>query len=527
MAGSAATLRLAAAKYAALYIRVSTTDQGERYSPAIQKAKGLEKARNDGYQVRPEHIFIDMHTGKETARPAFEKLRALVKSGAVQGVIVLSVCRLARKAMDAAIIKAEFKRHGADIDFVEMSNDDSPEGRFMFTAMAGMAEYMGEKIVQKGREGHDDMRKQGPIPGRVPMFGHDRHPAEKGKRVINKAEQAVLLKMFQMADSMTSTYAIAAWLNAEGIRGKGRNGLEPAEWSNRTAQQALTNRAAIGEHYDGGVLIEVPRLIPDDLFYRVQAKLEQTRLQRVGRKPTESLLVNYLFCECSPETSRMTIKRNGTNGKYRSYGCNAKTNKPPIRHLCTAPVKQYKADPVERCAWGLIWPMLKQPAVLLSQAEAWLRAQPKPKSSTSMAALERELATAKRAYQNIIKRCDQGHGSFEEEKPKLDGLKRRIAQIEAEVRAIAPVLELPAEARLKAALNEITPEDEPTTFTERRDILEGLEDLHIVNRGGFLTITGKVPVGLPSARVTNCDSSQGRDPNYRLSIPFILEGRVA
>lgn len=527
MAGRALTptpAAAAAAKFAALYIRVSTTDQGERYSPDSQKAKCLEKARQDGYQVRPEHIFIDKHTGKESERPEFSRLRALVKAGAVQAVFALGIDRLSRKVLDAAIVAAEFKRHGALLDFVEMRNDDSPEGRLTFHMLAGVAEYMGEKIVEKGRDGHKRMKEEGRIPGRCPMFGHDRHPTEKGRRVVNKVEQPILLKMYLMADAMTSLYAIAAWLNACGIRGKGRNGKAPTEWSHKTVQQVLTNEAAIGRHWDGGVLIEVPALVPEDLFYRVQAKLAETATLRVGATATVSLLVNYLRCTC---THRMVTKRTGTNGKYRSYGCGWKTNKAPVKDLCQEPLRRYPALPVELLAWRLIWAMLTDHAILLSQAKAYFKSLPQPKSATSLAALERELATAKRAYENIIARCDQGHGSFAEEKQKLDGLKRQVAQLQAEISAIQPVLELPEERKLAAWLNEIyDPRDEPQTFAERRDILEGLEDLYIVNEDGMLTITGKVPVGLPAAQVSNCDSSLGCNHNYTLSIPFLLQAQV-
>jgi len=526
MAGRALTPQPAAAaatKHAALYIRVSTSDQGDRYSPGSQREKCLEKARQDGYQVRPEHIFIDEHTGKEASRPAFMKLRALVQTGAVQAVFALGIDRLARKLLDAAIVAAEFKRHGAVLDFVEMKNDDSPEGRLTFTMLAGVAEYIGEKIVEKGRDGHRRMREEERIPGRVPMYGHDRHPTEKGRRVINQVEQPILLQMFQMADAMTSTYGVAAWLNACGIRGKGHNSEDPAAWSHTTVHQVLTNRAAIGEHYDGGVLIPVPALVPVDLFHRVQAKLEQTAARYVGPKPKESLLVNYLHCTC---THRMITKRTGTGGKYRSYGCSWTTNKPPKKDLCTEAIRRYPALPVELLAWRLIWAMLTDHAILMSQARAYFNSLPQPKSATSLAALERELATAQRAYGNIIQRCDQGHGSFAEEKGKLDGLKRQITQLQADITAIQPVLEMPEEHKLAAWLNEIyDPKDEPQTFEERRDILEGLEDLYIVNDDGMLTITGKVPVGLPPAEVSNCDSSLGCNDNYTLSIPFLLEER--
>ena len=44
--------------YAALYIRVSTTDQGERYSLPTQLRQLLLKAARDGCRVKREHIFI-------------------------------------------------------------------------------------------------------------------------------------------------------------------------------------------------------------------------------------------------------------------------------------------------------------------------------------------------------------------------------------------------------------------------------------------------------------------------------------
>ena len=54
---------------AAIYSRVSTIHQGEGYSPGIQQAKLLEKARAEGYTVPPEWMFLDKHTGKDTERP--------------------------------------------------------------------------------------------------------------------------------------------------------------------------------------------------------------------------------------------------------------------------------------------------------------------------------------------------------------------------------------------------------------------------------------------------------------------------
>jgi hypothetical protein len=70
-------------KHCALYLRVSTTDQGERYSLPSQLKALREKAAREGYTVREDHLFVDKHTGKVATRPAFDRMNALVKSGAV------------------------------------------------------------------------------------------------------------------------------------------------------------------------------------------------------------------------------------------------------------------------------------------------------------------------------------------------------------------------------------------------------------------------------------------------------------
>ena len=116
-------------------------------------------------------------------------------------MFALGVDRLARKVVDAAIVAGEFKRHGCILDFVEMKNDDSAEGRFTFTMLAGVAEYMGEKIVEKGIAGQMRMiQEEKRIPGHGVLFGHDRHPTEKGRRIKNEVEAGYVLKMCQMID---------------------------------------------------------------------------------------------------------------------------------------------------------------------------------------------------------------------------------------------------------------------------------------------------------------------------------------
>ena len=504
-------------KRAAIYSRVSTIDQGERYSPGIQQAKLLEKARAEGYIVPPEWMFLDKHTGKDTERPDFERLRKLVKSGAPKAVFALGVDRLARKVIDAAIVAGEFKRHGCILDFVEMKNDDSPEGRLQFTLLAGVAEYMGEKIVEKGIAGHMEMIDGNRIPGHAVLFGHDRHPAEKGRRIKNETEAGYVLKMCQMIDSGLTSWDVASWLNERGILGKRGN-----EWSGKTVRQLVSNKSLIGECHTRGKIIAVPRLVSDELFYRVQKRLAENAKNRAGRHPGESLLSRFI---CDEQEHRMRAGRSGEDGKYRFYYCGKRTNKPPTYRLCDLP--NVKADAIEQPVFSMVWETITDPARMMRAARAFHKhRQPQPSDST--AGIERELGTVKRKYSNIRQMCESGHYEFAEKKAELDGLKRRITSLEAELHSIAPVLQMPDERALEALMRKADASQEPEDFAERRAILETIQDFKVTySRSGEFVVTGKYPLG-PEAgskrKVSNWDASEGQNPN---SIPFYLKGKIA
>ncbi len=504
-------------KRAAIYSRVSTIDQGERFSPGIQQAKLLEKARAEGYTVPPEWMFLDKHTGKDTERPDFERLRKLVKTGAPKAVFALGVDRLARKVVDAAIVAGEFKRYGCILDFVEMRNDDSPEGRFQFTMLAGVAEYMGEKIVEKGIAGHMRMiDEENRIPGHAVLFGHDRHPAEKGRRIKNETEAGYVLKMCQMIDTGSSSWGVAAWLNERGILAKGGH-----EWSGKTVRQLVSNKSLIGECHTRGKIIPVPRLVPDDLFYRVQKRLAENAKNRAGRHPASSLLSGFILDE---QEHRMRAGRKGEGGKYRYYYCGHRTNKPPTYRLCDMP--QIKAQSIEHPVFSMVWATITDSERLKRAARAFYQHRQQPGVSTK--GVERELRIVKLKYSNIRGMCESGHYEFSEKRSELDALKRRITSLEAELHAIAPVLQMPDERAIEALLRKADASQEPEDFAERRAILDTLQDFKVIySRSGEFVVTGKCPLGPVAGskrKVSNWDASEGQNPS---SIPFYLKGRVA
>ena len=85
-------------KIAAIYARVSTTDQADKgYSLPTQIEACQTMARQEGYTVPDTHVFTDDYTGTSLNRPQFTKLRELVDQRLVHAVIAYDLDRLSRK----------------------------------------------------------------------------------------------------------------------------------------------------------------------------------------------------------------------------------------------------------------------------------------------------------------------------------------------------------------------------------------------------------------------------------------------
>src|SRR4051812_23962025 len=48
-------------KRAALYVRVSTAEQGEKYGPDYQRKEMMRFAEFWGYTVQPQHVYVDIN----------------------------------------------------------------------------------------------------------------------------------------------------------------------------------------------------------------------------------------------------------------------------------------------------------------------------------------------------------------------------------------------------------------------------------------------------------------------------------
>lgn len=150
------------------YARVSTDEQNE--------ARQLKSFAD--YSEKITKIFTDKMSGKDTNRPQLKAMLDYVREGDV--VVVSDFSRLARSTTDMLQIVKELTDKGvALISIKEKIDTDTPQGRFMLTIFAALAELERETILQRQREGISIAKKQGKYKGRKPLsFNEEQFRAE-------------------------------------------------------------------------------------------------------------------------------------------------------------------------------------------------------------------------------------------------------------------------------------------------------------------------------------------------------------
>ena len=150
------------------YARVSTEEQNE--------ARQLHSF--EGCNEKIKKVFIDKMSGKNTNRPQLQAMLDYVREGDV--VVVSDFSRLARSTRDMLQIVQELTDKGVDlISLKENIDTDTPQGRFILTVFAALAELERETILQRQREGIAIAKQQGKYKGRKPIpFNEDMFRAE-------------------------------------------------------------------------------------------------------------------------------------------------------------------------------------------------------------------------------------------------------------------------------------------------------------------------------------------------------------
>lgn len=161
------------------YVRVSTAEQNEARQREALASRGIEK------------WFIDKASGKNTARPEFQKMLDWVREG--DTIFIHDLSRIARSTKDLLELLDTLKAKGVALVSDKESIDTSTAtGKLMITMIAAINEFERANLLERQREGIAIAKREGKYHGRKPVAVPDleTHYRRYMRREISKAALA-------------------------------------------------------------------------------------------------------------------------------------------------------------------------------------------------------------------------------------------------------------------------------------------------------------------------------------------------
>lgn len=356
---------------ALIYCRVSTDEQAESgTSIDNQVSKGLAYAEAVGIKVI--EVFKEDYTGTTLDRPELTKVRAMLKSGLADNLVVYNNTRLDRSKFgrDTLVLFSEWYDLGVSVHFSETRqrvNLNDPLQVLLYGSFGGWnAGNDRDATVKKLRDGRVSRAEQGyVVPAGNTPFGY-RAVKKDGKRwqyEIYEPEAEIVRLIYHWyifgdeGGEPLAMGAIAEKLSQMGIETQGdkkKSSKQRAkgEWARSTIINILKNQTYYGQWYYSGVAVTVPAIINRETWEAAQRRIEYNKAMSTRNKKGK-----YLFsgrCTCPYCGHKMTAKTIAASTPLKYYACPAGNERKKIQTVRQCNNVNYRADIADRVAWEWI-----------------------------------------------------------------------------------------------------------------------------------------------------------------------------
>lgn len=443
----------------ALYARVSTEEQAEKFGLGSQLTELREFVRRKGYVLRKDFEFLDEgYSGGDLDRPALSRLRDAARKGEIELVLVYDPDRLARKLAHQIILAEELEKARVRLEFITTPTDNTPEGRMFFNLKGVFAEYEKEKIRERTLRGRRQKAREGFIVGGRTPYGYryvGKPEGEEGRYVVHEEEARVVRLIFQWIMEGLSVRAIVTRLNNLAIRPQ--RGLR---WGRSSVHRILGNQAYAGTSYfnrrerteplhprirdphrrnkktalrvrpaSEWIPIKVPAIVDPDIFERAAEQLKRNASLLSGQNTRYFYLLRGLL-----RCGRCGRKYVGTPSHgHRYYRCQGRDR---LQEPDRCRVGLLHAERIEFFIWDTVEGILRDPSLLmekLKQHHAALESEARDIES-EVAGLERSLADVQRQEARAL-------DAYLDEGIQLPVLKAKIEDLRARKVSLTEELE--------------------------------------------------------------------------------------
>jgi len=437
---------------AACYIRVSTQDQGDRFSPAAQERACIDYAERLGFEM--VLIYHDEETGRIIDRTGIQQALKDAQAGLYEELIVYDHSRWGRDIQVSQSLREDFTAAGIIIHTTTSGpSDPLSEGSFISdTTQDMMSEAESRRLSRRFKDGKQQAAREGSIQVSTPPYGYSRVRMDgKTTLEIDPAEAVHIRKIFELYASGSSLASIARRLNSAKVPKR-----HPSKWADDGLRNLLSSSTYIGKWIFGKtrsdyprskrgriikgnpadmVVVEVPSIIEPGVFKATQLRLEMNRTARAKGAKHKYLLRGRVLCTTCGKTYN-------SRTPYKNY---AYYIHPTPKHDNST---NFRRDVLEDAATSFILAILQNPEALVEELS-------REKNDERDSFVADQIIAAKQRRNNIARQFGRArqaylNESFTEqeyliEKKRLEesdkGLVLAIARLEIEMEPDAYELE--------------------------------------------------------------------------------------
>jgi site-specific DNA recombinase len=473
---------------AALYARVSTEQQADANTINSQLAALRERVASDGFALPRETEFIDEgYSGTILIRPALERLRDVVASGAIDRLYVHSPDRLARRYAYQVLLVDEFRRVGVEVIFLNRELGQTPEDNLLLQVQGIIAEYERAKIIERNRRGKRHAAQVGSVnalcgapygyryvtkqegggqarydieieEARVvrqvfEWVGRDRLTiGEVCRRLGSVGEQTRKGKLWWDRSAVWGMLKNPAYIGAAAF-GKTQNGpLRPRLRAQRGHPfQPRRARSIFDVPKEEWISIAVPALVDREVFDAVQEQLDENRRHmRTRLRGAKYLLQGLVACKvCGYSFYGKPVSNKAAKGTPREYAYYRCIGTEAYRFGGEKVCSNFsvRTDLLDVAVWNEIRRLLEDPARLVEEYRRRLQPHKNAKRG-DLIAVEARLSKLRHGLARLIDTYAEGLIEKDEFEPRIRNLRERIGKLENQLSEIGDEARFETELRL-------------------------------------------------------------------------------
>lgn len=221
----------------ALYIRCSTTEQA-RNGLSLEQQEHDTRQYANLYGLEVVELIVDAGaSGKTLDRPGIARLRELIDTDLIDGIVICKLDRLARNVRDFVNLLHELESRTIALASVSDRIDTgSAAGRLLLHVMVAVAEWERDAIATRIRDALAHTKRQGTFLGQPPVGWRVQDGA-----LVQGPRYAIVKRAHELRQGGQTLRRIASNLQAEGfVTGSGNAHWHPGQVKRLLAAPLLT-----------------------------------------------------------------------------------------------------------------------------------------------------------------------------------------------------------------------------------------------------------------------------------------------